>query len=170
MPGICKLLKGIIPGKAAGPDNLNPTDSISPTVLKALGYKLTDTLTLIFQKSLSKWCIPSDCKPANVTLVYMMGKRYGASNYRPISLTCVASKLMKHVICSCVMQYACNNNLLYALLLGLRSARPCETQLIEQWRHHQSTLWRHHQNYTTDSRCLCAKLSKDRKHPREAIR
>ena len=45
-PGIGKILKGLNPAEAAGPDGL------SPRVLKELGYELASLLTVIFQRLL----------------------------------------------------------------------------------------------------------------------
>ena len=46
-----------------------------------------------------------------------------AINYRPISLTCIACKLMEHIITSHIMKHADTHNILYPL--------QHETQLIE---------------------------------------
>ena len=106
-------------------------DSISPRVLKELAEELSDPLTRIFQKSLEEKKVPSDWKEANVAPVYKKGQRYERANYRPISLTCVASKLMEHIIVSYIMRHAKKHNLLYALQHGFRESRSCETQLLE---------------------------------------
>ena len=66
-----------------------------------------------------------------VVPVFKKGKRYDRTNYRPISLTCVASKLMEHIISSCIMSHASQHNLLYPLQHGFRNACSCETQLLE---------------------------------------
>ena len=54
-----------------------------------------------------------------------------ASNYRPVSLTCIASKIMEHIITSSIMAHASDQNILYPLQHGFRSKLSCETQLIE---------------------------------------
>ena len=59
------------------------------------------------------------------------GQKYDPANYRPISLTCITSKLMEHIICSSVMSFATANNIFYALQHGFRSKRSCESQLLE---------------------------------------
>ena len=124
-PGILKLLRGLNPAKAPGPDN------ISPRILKDLADELADPLTIIFQKSLQEKKVPEDWKQANVTPVFKKGQKYERGNYRPISLTCIASKLMEHIICSSVMRHAKIHDLLYKLQHGFREARSCETQLLE---------------------------------------
>jgi len=96
-PGVFKLLKDLQPHKAPGPDEL------SPRVLKELSQVLSDPLACIFQKSLTSSQVPSDWKQANVTPVFKKGEKYLCSNYRPISLTCVVSKVMEHIICSAII-------------------------------------------------------------------
>jgi len=122
-PRVLKLLKNLNPGKAPGPD------SLSPRVLKELSTILANPLAHIFRKSLTSGCIPRDCKHANVTPVFKKGQKYLCSNYRHISLTCIASKLMEHIICSSIMGHA--HNILYPLQHGFRSRRSCETQLLD---------------------------------------
>ena len=53
------------------------------------------------------------------------------ANYQPISLMCIACKLMEHVICSAIMNHADQYNILYPLQHGFRARISCETQLID---------------------------------------
>jgi len=86
-PGVQKLLANLNPSKAARPDNL------SPRVLKELSDVLADPLACLFHRSLASGHVPLDWKHANVTPVFKKGQKYLCSNYRPISLTCVISKV-----------------------------------------------------------------------------
>ena len=122
-PGVRKLLKSLNPGKAAGPDRL------SPRVLKELSDTISDPLTRIFKKSLKERRVPKDWKHALVAPIYKKGARYESANYRPISLTCICSKLMEHIICSSMMKHAKENNILYSMQHGFREGLSCETQL-----------------------------------------
>ena len=123
--GVEKLLRQLKPGKASGPDN------ISPRVLKELADVIADPLARVFRKSLHKGTVPSDWKHANVAPIYKKGEKYDPANYRPVSLTCVASKLMEHIVCSSLMSHASNHGLLYKLQHGFPDQRSCETQLLE---------------------------------------
>ena len=80
--------------KAAGPDG------ISPRVLKELADVLAKPLTTLFQNSLDKGKVPADWKMASVCPVYKKGEKYLAENYRPVSLTCVTSKIMENILMS----------------------------------------------------------------------
>ena len=125
VPGVLKLLRNLKPGKAAGPDN------IGPRILKELAEEIADPLTTIFKKSLAEGHVPTDWRQANVTPIYKKGLKYDPANYRPISLTCIASKLMEHIICSSIMSFASVNEIFYALQHGFRNKRSCESQLLE---------------------------------------
>ena len=54
-----------------------------------------------------------------------------AANYRPISLTSVASKLREHTIHSHVMKHLEKHNILTDSKHGFRAKRSTETQLIQ---------------------------------------
>ena len=97
--GVLKLLQQLNPTKASGPDNL------SPRVLRELSQQIAELLTIIFQRSLNEGVLPDDWRRANVVPVFKKGQKYLCSNYRPISLTCVISKVMEHIITiSCLMR------------------------------------------------------------------
>jgi len=60
---------------------------------------LVDPLVYIFNLSLSTGIIPNNFKTAKVIPVFKKGDPQLPSNYRPISLLNVFSKLLEKVIC-----------------------------------------------------------------------
>ena len=124
-PGVRKLLQNLKPNKASGPDN------ISPLILKTLAPEIAPSLTLIFQKSYETSEVPEDWRTANVSPIFKKGEKYTAANYRPVSLTCICSKLMEHIITSHILKHSNENNILYNLQHGFRPKLSCETQLVE---------------------------------------
>lgn len=122
--GVVKLLRDLNPHKATGPD------SIPTRFLKDYSEMIAPSLTLIFQASLQQGCAPSDWKSANVTPLFKKGDRSSPSNYRPISLTSVCSKIMEHIIHSQVMKHLDLHNILSDAQHGFRKKRSCESQLI----------------------------------------
>ena len=60
-------------------------------------------LTDIFEHSIRTGKLPDEWVEANVAPVFKKGDRHTASNYRPISLTCVCAKLLEHIICKNIM-------------------------------------------------------------------
>ena len=71
--GVLKLLQNLKPYKGQGPDNIHPR------ILKELAVETAPSLT---------WF------RANVSPIFKNGQKYLTSHYRPISLTCIASKFM----------------------------------------------------------------------------
>ena len=67
----------------------------------------------------------------NGTPVFKKGNKCDASNYRPISLTCICGKLLEHIITSHIMNHGEINKILCPLQHGFRKDRSCETQLVE---------------------------------------
>ena len=122
--GVDKLLAKIQPHKATGPDE------IQGRVLKECKTAIAPVLTRIFNTSLKTGKIPDDWRHANVCPVYKKGDKHDAINYRPISLTCICSKLLEHIVSSNVMRHLEDNKILYDLQHGFRSSRSCETQLL----------------------------------------
>ena len=63
--------------------------------------------------------------------VFKKGEHYKASNYQPISLTCISCKILEHVLVSNIMAHWEQQNILVPNQHGFRAKRSCESQLIE---------------------------------------
>ena len=122
--GIQKLLEQLQPHKAMGPDQLHPR------VMKEVAAHLAPSLQIIFAKSLNSGEVPEDWLKAHVTPIYKKGERYLASNYRPVSLTCIASKVMEHVVAKHILNHLDKHKILTDSQHGFRSKRSTETQLL----------------------------------------
>ena len=79
---VIKMMKGLNPSKALGPDELHPG------VLKELAVELGPVFAHLFQQSLDKGEIPKEWSLANICPLYKKDDRALPSNYRPVSLTC----------------------------------------------------------------------------------
>ena len=86
---------------------------------------------MIFQASLNQGVLPHIWKSGAVVPVHKKGSHTECGNYRPISLTCICSKILEHIIAS-------NNQTTWMLTMhvlcdeqhGFRHRRCCESQLI----------------------------------------
>ena len=87
-------------------------------------------LKVIFARSLSTGVLPSDWQKANICPIFKKGRRDQTSNYRPISLTSICSKVMEHIIFHSIMTHLSSNNILIENQHGFRSGHSCATQLI----------------------------------------
>ena len=74
--------------------------------------------------------LPDDWVEANVAPVFKKGDRHFPANYRPISLTCVCTKLLEHIICKQIMSHFSKNKILTHVQHGFRSKHSCESQLL----------------------------------------
>ena len=123
--GISKLLKNLKPNKAAGPNK------IRPLVLRELREEIAPILEAIFTKSLDTGKLPDDWKSANVVPIYKKGSKHLPVNYRPVSLTCICSKLMEHIVVSQIAKHLDRHRILDPNQHGFRKGLSCETQLIQ---------------------------------------
>ena len=87
-------------------------------------------LVVIFQRSIETGRVPKDWNGANVCPLFKKGDKSIASNYRPISLTCILCKVLEHIFASNLVTHLDSHRLLYDLQHGFRSKRSCETQLV----------------------------------------
>eukprot|EP00745_Piridium_sociabile_P040062 TRINITY_DN76314_c0_g1_i2.p1 TRINITY_DN76314_c0_g1~~TRINITY_DN76314_c0_g1_i2.p1 ORF type:complete len:1167 (+),score=240.29 TRINITY_DN76314_c0_g1_i2:25-3525(+) len=122
--GVAKLLKALNPAKACGPDR------IPNIVLKSCADVLAPALRCIFQQSLDTGDLPRDWRSANIACAFKKGDKHQAENYRPISLTSVASKLLEHIVCHHLHKFFDQLNVLTPLNHGFRTGYSCETQLL----------------------------------------
>lgn len=122
--GVEKQLRGLKADKAYGPDG------IPPWFLKENAQEISKILTDIYQHCINSGTVPNQWKHANVCAVYKKGKKSDPSNYRPISLTCIASKVLEHIVHSHVMKHLAQYGVLTDYQHGFRAKRSTETQLI----------------------------------------
>ena len=92
--GTSKLLKNLNPTKAIDPDK------ISPHFLKEVHDEISPMISDLFQSSVNTGTVPTDWREPIVTPVFKKGAKSKPENYRPISLTCILSKVLQHIIVS----------------------------------------------------------------------
>ena len=80
--------------KSVGPDKIHPK------ILKALAGNDTFVMlvTQLFQRSYDSGKIPSVWNNAYITALHKKGDKSMASNYRPISLTCILAKVFEEIL------------------------------------------------------------------------
>ena len=123
--GVEKLLSQLNVNKAMGPD-LIPT-----RILKDYANIIAPVITKILEQSIESGISPKDWLKANVTAIFKKkGNKINASNYRPISLTCITCKILEHIIFSSIMKHYDKFQILNKSQHGFRKFHSCETQLI----------------------------------------
>ena len=73
--------------------------------------------------------MPPDWKDANISPVFKKGRPDDPANYRSISLTSIASKLLEHIVHKAMMDHLDQLHLLSNVQHGFRKERSFETQL-----------------------------------------
>ena len=120
---VLSLLSALSVWKATGPDG------ISARLLKECAEVIAPSLTELFNKSLTLGKVPTEWKHANIVPVPKTSETCVISNYRPISLLPIVSKVLEHVVHTrtlCVVE-----PLLHPQQHGFRSRRSCITQLLD---------------------------------------
>ena len=116
-----KMMKGLNPSKVLGPDELHRR------VLKDLAAELGPVFAHLFQQSLDKGEIPKEWSLVNICPAYKKGDRALASNYRPVSLTCVPCKMLEHIVCTNSMAHLDEHKLLSDRQHAFKKNRSRET-------------------------------------------
>ena len=122
--GVRRLIHDLIPSKACGPDG------VTQRLLRTVADEICASVTLLFRASYKNGILPKDWKTAFVTPAFKKGERYKPVNYRPISFTCTACKLLEHIVTSHIMAHFEEHDVLCPEQHGFRRGRSCETQLL----------------------------------------
>ena len=116
--------------KSSGPDGIHPRVYIE------LSDIIAAPLTTIFNSSIQQKSVPNDWKLAIVSPIFKKENRTTPSNYRPISLTCIGSKVMESFIRDHMLQHMKANDLLTRKQFGFLQGRSTVLQLlrwIDDW-------------------------------------
>ena len=110
---------------SSGPDQL-------PSILyKKLALQLALPLSLIFHKSFVTSKLPDEWLSANVVPIHKRNSKSNPANYRPISLTCVACRIMEKLIKVVLLSHLKQKGLISAAQHGFLSNRSTVTQLLQ---------------------------------------
>ena len=108
-------------------------DGLPPLLFKRLRYCLAEPLALMFSQLFSVSAVPPDWKRGVITPVFKKGVAGNVSNYRPISLTCVPSKIMERIIASQMYAHFKANGIIHSAQHGFCKGRSTCTNLLESF-------------------------------------
>ena len=122
---ISKLICGLDNNKAPGPDGIHPR------IIRQLNLAIAPH----FRSSLRRHTERELFLRIGDVQIFVRFPKKGTgndpANYRPISLTCIASKLFEHIATSNFMGHLVNHGILYEKQHGFMKGRSCESQLLE---------------------------------------
>ena len=98
-------------------------DGLSPRILKRAAKVISPTLLVMINISI----YTGNLKIAKLILIHKGGAKYDPSNYRPISILSVLSKLLEKHVAKYLFAYL---NLLHKSQSGFRKHHSCNTALI----------------------------------------
>lgn len=120
-----KKLNELNVNKSPGPD------LVHARILKEASSSIVKPLFLIYNQSIKLGKIPTAWKLASVTPVFKnKGSKNDVSNYRPISLTSIVSRIMESIIRDGLMEYIKEKNLLSPNQFGFVTGRSTVLQLL----------------------------------------
>ena len=125
---IINQLKKFKRNKASGVDNL-PSG-----LLKDCRYHIAEPLSFILNLSMDTNTYPQNWKIAKVNPIYKKGSPSEPSNYRPISVLPVLSKILEHAVHTQLMDYLEKHNLITPYQFGYgknRSTNDTATILVD---------------------------------------
>ncbi|MBY0580901.1 MAG: hypothetical protein K2P53_04385 [Rickettsiales bacterium] len=106
-------------------------DSISASIIKDCYGFMKDVLLDIFSKSLNTGVFPDKLKIATITPIFKTGDESLITNYRPISVLPVFSKILERIMYNRLFSFLNENNLFYCNQYGFRSNYSTEHALMQ---------------------------------------
>ena len=131
------LLCSVDANKATG------SDGLPGKILKNCASSLAPSLTLIFNASLQVGVVPSVYKQSNISPLFKSGDRSKASNYRPVSLLPIVSRLLEKIVQRQLVAYLRTNNLFPVSQFAYRTGHSTEDALILAVHRWQMSRFRH---------------------------
>ena len=101
---IIEIIRTLNPNKAHG------HDGISIRMILLSGESIVKPLYLLFKNCFEASTFPLEWKKGNVMSIFKKGNKQEVSNYRPISLLPVVSKIFERIIFDAFFNYMDQNN------------------------------------------------------------
>lgn len=123
--GVFNLLLNLDVKKSFGPDD------IPNAFLKQYAQWCSKYLCVIFRRSIEEGALPDDWRVARVKPLHKTGDKTQVQNYRPISLTSTACKILEHIIHKHLSTFLEEHNVISKAQHGFRKGYSTCTQLIQ---------------------------------------
>ena len=111
--------------------NSSGSDGISNNLVKELKLVLLDPLRMIFNQSISQGIFPDKMKHAQIAPLLKKSPKWNPSNYRPISLLIVFSKLLEKIMYIRTYNFVNTEGQIFDSQYGFRTNHSCEHAITE---------------------------------------
>ena len=118
-------------GKKLKPKLSADPDGYCYYLLKQVLPALAVPIGLLFDSFMSVGKVPVDWKTAIITPLYKKGASSQLSNYRPVSITSIFSKLMERVVAQAIIDFLMQHHLISKHQHGFLSKRSTVTNLLQ---------------------------------------
>lgn len=121
---VLKQLKSMSNSKATG------LDGFSVNILKISAPATIASITKVCNLSLETGKFPDKWKESKVTPIFKKGKKEYCSNYRPVSVLPILSKILEKHVFKYLYEYLQTHKLLTNSQFGFRKNQSCQTALV----------------------------------------
>ena len=121
--------------------------NISPEIILISNQVVADSLTLIFNRCIREGCFPSALKLAKVIPIHKGDSVLTVSNYRPISLLPIFSKIIERLIYNQFIDYIEQNKILSELQFGFQRNKSTEHAISAIFTNITNALAKKHSSY-----------------------
>lgn len=106
-------------------------DELPSLLIKRIAHSISDPLSFIINLSLETGIVPDKLKIAKVVPLFKSGEASVFSNYRPVSILPIFSKIYEKVIYTRILNFFNKHNILYNKQFGFRSKHSTSLALID---------------------------------------
>ena len=109
-------------------------------MLKATAYSIAKSVTILFNKSIQSGVVPDEWKLSSVVPIPKAKEMNQPSNYRPISLLSILSKLLEKHVYKLILKHVESSTPLALQQWGFRSGRSTVSALLDVTHNWSQTL------------------------------
>jgi hypothetical protein len=106
-------------------------DQLSASIINSVAHIIAEPLSIVINHSFIDAYFPDDLKIVKVIPIFKSGSKSDPSNYRPISLLNIFSKIFEKAINSRILNFLSKHNILNINQFGFRKNHSTEFALIK---------------------------------------
>ena len=104
---------------------------MSPKLLKILSPAISETLSNICNESFALGVFPDHMKLAMITPIFKGGSKFDFSNYRPVSVLPIISKVLEKLMLTRITKYLDKNKIIYEHQFGSQRNRSTTLAVLD---------------------------------------